>query len=272
MKRAALARLVLLAALVALASAAHAQLEVQNEFQSIPTVAPDITNWMTNPVTPIAHRVRGYSIFVSWMVIPYLILPQLLLLYAILKFRALRGRVPATFHENVPLEFAWTLIPALTLVGLAIPAYGLIRFIERMPEADVNVVINGHQFFWSYEYMDDGFTISDEPLVVPVGKRIVANITSKDVTHAWWVPAFGIKMDAVPGRNTQVWFEVEKTGWYKGQCAELCGSLHSKMYIDVFVVSQEEYDAWVERKRDEFLGTPAPAATDENQENEPAAE
>jgi cytochrome c oxidase subunit 2 len=208
---------------------------------------------MLDPVTPIAHEVRSYTIFLVAMTLPYLILPQVLLLYCIFKFGKKPGARPATFHENIRLEVVWTIVPALTLVLLAIPAYGLIKKIENMPEADVNVQVIGHQFYWEYRYPDfNDIRISEEPLVIPVNKTVVADMTSVDVNHAWWVPAFGIKMDTVPGRTTQVWFNVEREGWFKGQCAELCGTLHSKMLIDVHVVSQEEFDAWIAKKQAEF--------------------
>jgi cytochrome c oxidase subunit 2 len=206
---------------------------------------------MTSPVTPIAHGVRNNALFVSILLSPFLLLPQLLLLYAIFKFRKAPGRKPATFHENVRLEVAWTVIPAITLVFMAVPSYTLIRKIETMPPADVNVEVYGHQFFWRYKYSDYGVEISNQPLVVPVGKTVVNHMTSVDVNHAWWVPAFGVKMDTIPGRISQVWYNVSETGWYKGQCAELCGALHARMLIDVWVVTQEEFDAWIAQKQAE---------------------
>ncbi|MBX3728949.1 MAG: cytochrome c oxidase subunit II [Candidatus Sumerlaeia bacterium] len=244
------ARPVLVAAATLLAVATFGQ-----DFANIPASEPSITDWMFDPVTPIAHGVRNNALFILAITVPYLILPQVLLFYCIWKFRKRPGAKPATFHDNVQLEVLWTIVPALSLVVLAIPSYKLIKFIETMPEPDVRIEVTGRQFYWEYRYPDHGnIRISDEPLVVPVRKNIVADMTSADVTHAWWVPAFGIKMDTVPGRYTQVWFNVEREGWFKGQCAELCGALHSKMLIDVHVVSQEEFDAWIEMKKREFAG------------------
>jgi len=109
-----------------------------------------------------------------------------------------------------------------------------------------NLGVIGRQFLWEYRYPDHGdIRIADQPLVIPARKNIVADCTSNDVLHAWWVPSFGVKTDTIPGRLTQIWFNVDREGWYKGQCAELCGALHSKMLIDVKVVSDEEFAAWV---------------------------
>jgi len=221
---------------------------VAGEFANIPDREPPITNWMTSPATPIAHEVRSNALFISALVAPYLILPQALLLYCIFKFREGNGRKPATFHENVKLEVAWTVIPALTLVIMALPTYKIIKHIETMPAEGERVLIRGHQFFWSYKYLDREVEISDAPLVVPAGTNIICDVTSVDVTHAWWVPSFAVKQDAIPGRLQQLWFNVKDEGWYKGQCAELCGALHSRMLIDVHVVSPKEYEQWIAKK------------------------
>ncbi len=205
-----------------------------------------ITNLFNEPVTPIAHTVRSYWIFVALITGVFLILPQIILFWCIAKFKDAPGRKPATFHENIKLEIFWTVIPILVLVVMAVPSYPIIKKIENPPPADMRIEIIGRQFLWEYRYPEFGdVRISDEPLVIPVDKTVVADCTSADVLHAWWVPAFGVKIDTVPGRLTQIWFNVEEQGWYKGQCAELCGSLHSQMYIDVRVVSQEEFEEWI---------------------------
>lgn len=247
--------------LMAASLAPAVQTVYEHNFTSIPKTPPPISDWMTAPATPIAHEVRGYSLYVLALVSPFLIGPQLALLYAIFKFRADGVRKPATFHENVPLEITWTVIPALVLVLMTLPAYFLIKKMENPPtDNTMTVQITGHQFFWEYGYPGTGVRMSDVPLVIPVGKNVIADITSSGVNHAWWVPAFGVKMDAVPGRITHVWFNVEKPGWYKGQCAELCGALHGNMLIDVHAVTQEEYDAWMAGKIAELA--PAPAVAD----------
>lgn len=238
-------RVLLVGALLALAGGTCAEVTGQES---------PITNWMTNPVTPLAREIRSNALYIFWMTLPYLLLPQILLIYAIVKFRARQGRTPATFHDNVKLEVAWTVIPALTLVALAIPSYKVIKNIENPPASDLRIEIIGHQFFWEYRYPEYGVVISDEPLVVPEKANVVADVTSVDVNHAWWVPAFGVKIDAVPGRLTQLWFNIEEPGWFKGQCAELCGSLHAQMLIDVKAVSREEFDVWIAEKLLELEG------------------
>lgn len=229
------------AAFVVLAAAAFAGAGTGKE-------AP-ITNLFMEPATPIAHMVRSYWLYVMLITGIFLVLPQLLLLYCIAKFKDAPGRKPATFHDNLKLEIFWTVVPVFVLIVMAIPSYKIIKAIEEPPPADVRIEIIGRQFLWEYRYPEHGdIRIADEALVIPAGKNIVANCTSTDVLHAWWVPSFGVKTDTIPGRLTQIWFNVEREGWYKGQCAELCGALHSKMLIDVKVVSQEEFDAWVAEK------------------------
>lgn len=227
------------------------------EFRGVPAVEPPITDWMTAPVTSIAREVRANAIWISIWTLPFLIIPQVLLIYVIVKFKARPGRKPATFHENVLLETIWTAVPVAALVIIAVPSYSVIRYMETPPEAELNIKIEGRQFFWIYEYMDFDIAISDQPLIVPANTTIVANVTSGDVIHAWWVPAFGVKMDTVPGRISQLWFNVEEEGWYKGQCAELCGAAHALMLIDVWVVSPEEFEEWIRAKRAEVFGEDA---------------
>lgn len=216
----------------------------------------DITNFLSDPVTPIAHEVKRNWWITSILILPFLVIPQLLLIVAIAKYAKKNdGRKPATFHDNLPLEIFWTIVPALVLVMMAIPTYGLIRKIENPPVADVKIDIIGYRFFWEYQYPDyGGFSISsagNAPLVIPANKNIVTSMTSKDVIHAWWVPAFGVKMDTVPGRLSQVWFNVEKEGWYEGQCAEICGAGHAVMWIDVLVLPEDEFLQWVAEKQAE---------------------
>lgn len=211
----------------------------------------DITNFIQSPVTPLAKEVRDDFWLTSILILPFLVLPQVLLLICIFKFRKTNdGREPATFHENLPLEIIWTLVPALVLILMAVPTYKVIRDFDTPPPADIILNVTGKQFFWTYDYPERGLIVTSDtsPLVIPVGQTVVANLTSADVNHAWWVPAFGVKMDAVAGRTNQIWFNVEKTGWYEGQCAEICGAGHAQMWIDVVVVTEEEYEQWLVEK------------------------
>jgi len=203
-----------------------------------------ITNWLQNPATPIAEAVRGDFWNDFLLTLPFLLIPQILLVLVIWKFRAARGHEAAKWHENVKLEFVWTALPVLTLILVAVPAYSVLRSMDVPPKSDLVIEVVGHQFFWEYRYPRWGIDISNEPLVVPSNKVVTVNATSVDVIHSWWVPAFGVKQDANPGRISHTWFRARE-GRYKGQCAELCGTLHGQMLIDVTVLREEQFDAWV---------------------------
>lgn len=206
-----------------------------------------ITNWLTQPVTPLAHAVRADFWNTFMLTLPFLLLPQVLLIYSIWKFRESRGHKAATFHDNLKLEILWTVIPVLTLIGVSIPAYHTLKAMDVPPKSDLVVEVIGHQFFWEYRYPKYNVAMSNEALVVPANKVVTVNTTSVDVIHAWWVPAFGIKQDANPGRITHTWFKADP-GRYKGQCAELCGTLHGEMFIDVKVLPEAEWEAWIQSK------------------------
>lgn len=206
-----------------------------------------ITNWLHDPVTPVAMAVRSNFWIAFLLVLPFLLLPQILLAYSIWKFRAGRGHKAATFHENVKLEVVWTVIPALTLIVIAVPTYQTLRKMDVPPKSDLVVEVIGHQFFWEYRYPRYGIAFAGEPLVVPADQVVTLNCTSVDVIHSWWVPAFGVKQDANPGRVTHTWFKA-KPGKYKGQCAELCGDLHAEMLIDVTVLPEAEFAQWIKEQ------------------------
>ena len=205
--------------------------------------------WLQNPATPVAVEVRD----LFWKAVAvtsfFLILAEGLLLVAILRFRAKPGRKPATFHENVRLEIVWTAIPTIAMIVLAGPSFSTLNYLETVPKSDLTVEIIGHQWFWEYRYPKHGVVFANEPLVIPAGVKVAADVTSIDVVHSWFVPEFGVKMDANPGRVNHTWFEVAKPGTYGGQCAELCGVLHAEMLITVNVVPPEEFARWIEQKK-----------------------
>jgi cytochrome c oxidase subunit 2 len=206
-----------------------------------------ITTWLLDPATPLAREVQQNFWLTTLLVLPYLVLPQVLLVFAIWKFRESRGHKPAEFHENIKLEIVWTVIPALTLILISVPAYHTMRKMDVPPKSDLVVEVIGHQFFWEYRYPKYNVGFANEPLVVPADKVVTLNCTSVDVIHSFWVPAFGIKQDANPGRITHTWFKARQ-GKYKGQCAELCGPLHGEMLIDVSVLTEEKFDEWIRNK------------------------
>ncbi len=207
-------------------------------------------------------------------------LVMVLLLISIVRFNSRANPTPARFTHNTPLEIAWTLIPVLILVVLGSFSLPVLFKQEEIPAADVHLKVTGNQWFWSYEYPDEGIAFdafmlgredleaagytadeyrlaADNAVVIPVDKNIVVDVTAADVIHAWYIPAFNVQHSAVPGRIGQLWFRAEKEGVYFGQCTTLCGKDHAYMPITVKVVSQQVYDDWVARTKTAGLGTSA---------------
>jgi len=187
-----------------------------------------------------------------------------LMVYACIRFRASRNPNPSTTTHNVAVEVLWTLIPCLILIVMAVPSFKILYKQDTIPKADVTVKAIGYQWYWGYEYPDeniifDSYMIEtkdlkkdqprllavDNEVVVPVNKVVKVLITANDVLHAWALPSFGVKRDAVPGRINETWFKAEKVGTYYGQCSELCGIKHAFMPITVRVVSDEEFQEWL---------------------------
>lgn len=216
---------------------------------TVAALASPASAWLLHPATQLAHDVRTLFYKAVAITMFFFILAEGILLVAVLKFRAKPGVAPAKWHENVRLEIVWTAIPALAMVILSGPSFTTAKYMENIPRSDVQIEIIGHQWFWEYRYPQHGIIFANEPLVLPAGKIVSANITSIDVVHSWFVPDFGIKMDANPGRINRVWFNVDKPGTYQGQCAELCGVLHAQMFITVNVVTPEEFERWIEQKK-----------------------
>lgn len=205
--------------------------------------------WILDPVTPVAHEVRTLFWNAVWITGGFFLLAEGLLLVAILRFRARPGVPAASFHDNMRLELVWTAIPALAMVILSGPTFTTLKYMETVPKSDLTVEIIGHQWFWEYRYPAYGIVFANEPLVIPQGKIVAADVSSIDVIHSWFVAQFGVKMDANPGRVNHTWFQVERTGTFNGQCAELCGVLHGDMAIVVNVVTPEEFERWIEQKK-----------------------
>jgi len=202
-----------------------------------------------------------------------------LLIAVIVKFNARANPVPSRTTHNTLIEVAWTLIPVLILVGIAVPSFRLLFLELDLPKADITIKATGKQWYWSYAYPDNGkFEFDslmaqdkqprllgvDNEMVVPVNKVVRVETTGADVIHSFAVPAFGIKIDAIPGRLNETWFKAVKTGMYYGQCSELCGKDHAFMPIAVRVVTDQEFAAWVEDAKKKFAsaktGTYASAA------------
>ena len=209
-----------------------------------------------------------------------------LLLWVMVRYNARANPKPATWSHNTLIEVIWTILPIVVLVIIAIPSFRLLYAGDVVPTpVDLTVKAIGHQWYWSYEYPDSGgFTfdaqmLSDEDakkageprllgtdnhVVVPVGKVVRMILTSTDVIHSWAIPAFGVKEDTVPGRLNETWFKAEREGVFYGQCSELCGARHAYMPITVEVVSQEQFDKWLEEAKTKFAradGAPAALAS-----------
>ncbi|MFK7881964.1 cytochrome c oxidase subunit II [Roseobacter sp.] len=216
-----------------------------------------------------------------------------LILWVAYRYNAKRNPTPASFTHHTPVEIAWTVIPIVILLFIGAYSLPILFNQQEIPEADVTIKVTGYQWYWDYEYVDDGFEFSsymigapatggenmkspeviaqleeagyseeefllatDTSVVVPVNKTIVMQVTGGDVIHAWTIPAFGVKQDAVPGRLAELWFKAEQEGIYFGQCSELCGLNHSYMPITVKVVSEEAYAAWLAEAKEEYAGIP----------------
>ncbi|MBC7542171.1 MAG: cytochrome c oxidase subunit II [Candidatus Sericytochromatia bacterium] len=208
---------------------------------------------MPQMVTPVGHMIKDLYHLITYITIGIFILVMCLMGYVMVRFRKRPGenRQPMNFNHHTGLEILWTALPAAILIGIAIPTYHVIAYQESIPQDPdgLNVEVIGHQWYWEYRLPDHKVQImandgNKTPLVVPVGKVIRLNLTAEDVIHSWFVPQFGFKIDSVPGRINQAWFKVEKPGLYHGQCAELCGTMHAKMYISVKAVSDADWEIW----------------------------
>ena len=246
--------------------------------------------------SPIAHQIHGFYDLLLVIILSVVAVVGLLLLWVIIRYNRKANPTPSKVTHNTLLEVVWTTIPVIILVLIAVPSFRLLYAEDVTPPADLVVKVTGHQWYWSYEYPDQGgiafdaimlperlfddpaaasereeaarqvaaFLGRSEPvklhrlldtdtrLVVPVGKVVKVQVTSTDVIHSWAVPAFGVKIDAIPGRLNETWFKAEKTGTFYGQCSELCGQRHAFMPIAIEVVTQEEFDRWVEKARAEY--------------------
>ena len=202
-----------------------------------------------------------------------------LLAIVILRYNSRSNPTPAKFTHNSPLEVTWTLIPVLILVVLGSFSLPILFKQQEIPVGDVTIKATGNQWYWSYEYVDEGFAFdsfmlpkedlaangyaedeyllaTDTAVVVPIGKTVVVQTTGADVIHSWTIPAFGVKQDAVPGRLGELWFAAETEGVFFGQCSELCGKDHAYMPITVKVVSEAAYADWLAEAKQEYAGTP----------------
>ena len=236
-------------------------------------------DWQLGFSEPATELMSDVIAFHSYILMPIItgisILVLALLLYIAYRYNSNRNQIASTTTHNTLIEVLWTVIPVILLIIIAIPSFRILYTAETIPKADLTIKAIGNQWYWSYEYPDyDDFSFdanmlqdeelsdpslrlleTDTQIVVPVNKVVKLLITSNDVLHAWTIPAFAVKKDAVPGRLNETWFKAEKTGTYYGQCSELCGPKHAFMPINVKVVSQDEFDNWLSFAKEEYASS-----------------
>jgi cytochrome c oxidase subunit 2 len=225
------------------------------------------------PITTIAEQIYDLHTLIMWIIVGIFVVVFGFMAVAIVKHRKSVGHEAEQFHENTTVEIVWTIVPFIILIGMAYPATKTVIAMKDTSNPDVTIKATGYQWKWGYDYLQEGISFYsnlatprdqidghnndarsknenyllevDNPVVVPVGKKVRIITTANDVIHAWWVPALGVKQDSIPGFVRDTWFKADKVGTYRGQCAELCGKDHGFMPIVVQVVEQEKYAKWV---------------------------
>ena len=240
----------------------------------LPGVALAAREWnLQPPVTEIARQQNELHQFIFWICVVIFVGVFGVMFYSLFRHRKSVGHQAEPFHENTVVEIVWTVIPFLILLFMAWPATKTILAMKDTTASELTIKVTGYQWKWNYDYLQDGFgyysNLStplaqienrepkgehyllevDHPMVVPVDTKVRVLITAGDVLHAWWVPAFGVKQDAIPGFVRDTWFRADKTGDFYGQCAELCGKEHAYMPIHVKVLSAQDYSAWVDGEK-----------------------
>jgi cytochrome c oxidase subunit 2 len=227
------------------------------------------------------HAIWFHNIVLMPIITAITLLVLGLLIWIVVRYNKKANPVPAKFSHNTTVEIVWTLVPVLILMVIAIFSFRLLFHYNDMPKPYMTVKATGYQWYWGYEYPDQKISeivslpltkeqadakkvpyllAADKAMVVPVNQVVRVQVTGADVIHAFALPAFGLKIDAIPGRLNETWFKAERTGVFYGQCSELCGVDHSNMPIEIHVVSQGEFDAWVKEKVAPPAAAPAPAA------------
>ncbi len=221
--------------------------------------------------SPVMEQITWFHNWLLWIITIITLFVLGLLIAVVVKFNARANPVPSRTTHNTLIEVAWTLIPVLILVGIAVPSFRLLFLELDIPKADLTIKATGKQWYWSYAYPDNGkFEFDslmaqdkqprllgvDNEMVVPVNKVIRVQTTGADVIHSFAVPAFGIKIDAIPGRLNETWFQATHEGMFYGQCSELCGKDHAFMPIAVRVVSEQAFNQWVEQAKKKFAAGP----------------
>ncbi|MFG1464351.1 cytochrome c oxidase subunit II [Xanthobacter sp. DSM 24535] len=231
--------------------------------------------------TPVMASIHSFNNFLLAIIVTIVLFVMVLLAIVMVRFNERANPVPSKTSHNTLIEVIWTVAPVMILVAIAIPSFRLLHLELNIPPADMTVKVTGHQWYWSYEYPDNGgfgfdslmvaekdlkhdqprLLAVDNEVVVPVNKTVRIQVTAADVIHSFAVPSFGVKIDALPGRLNESWFKATREGVYYGQCSELCGRDHAFMPIAVRVVSQADFDAWVAQAKQKFSAAPATVRT-----------
>lgn len=240
-----------------------------------PAFADQPHPWQTNlqePASPLMEHISAFHHGLLILIIATTIFVLLLLIYVCFRFSAKRNPNPSKTTHNTLLEIIWTALPVVILIVVAVPSFRNLYYMYATENADMTLKIVGHQWYWEYQYPDnDDITFEsymlkddelkpgqlrlldvDNPIVLPVGKKVRILVTSADVIHSWAMPSMAVKVDAVPGRLNEAWLQVEKPGTYYGQCSELCGVLHGFMPIVIKALPQEEFDQWLKDAKEKF--------------------
>lgn len=228
-------------------------------------------------VSPVMDSINSFNTFTLWIITPIVLFVLFLLIYVCVRFNAKANPNPSKTTHNTLIEVAWTVIPVLILVVIAVPSFRLLYFESEIPESDITIKAIGYQWYWGYEYPDQNieefasYMLQDDQLgeddprllavdneiIVPVGTNVRLQVTAGDVLHSFAMPSMGLKMDAVPGRLNETWFRADREGVYYGQCSELCGQLHAFMPIAIRVVNPDQFEQWASMAAEDLDGANA---------------
>lgn len=241
---------------------------------AVPALADQPHPWqlgLQQPASPVMEKIYQFHHGLLILITAICVFVLCLLVYVCFRFSAKRNPVPSKTTHNTLLEIIWTTIPVIILVIIAVPSFRYLYYMYETENPDIILKVTGHQWYWEYEYPDQGIAFEsymlkddelkpgqvrlldvDNPIVLPVGAKVQVQITSADVIHSWAMPSMAVKTDAVPGRLNETWIQIERPGMYYGQCSELCGVLHGFMPIAIKALPKDEFDAWVKEAKEKF--------------------
>lgn len=240
-----------------------------------PALANQPVEWglgLQQAATSSAMRIGTFHDMLLVIITAIVLFVFLLLVYVVVRFNRRANKSPSSVTHHVMLEVVWTVIPIVILIIIAVPSFKILYQNDRIAEPEMTLKITGYQWYWGYEYPDHGgiafdsrmiptedlgpndkrLLSTDTKVVLPIETDIAILVTANDVIHSWAIPAFGVKIDAVPMRTNETWFRIEKPGVYYGQCSEICGKDHAFMPIEIHAVTKEEFEEWVEKAKEEF--------------------